>query len=230
MPSPLKRPFVLLLSGSTRTPSHTRMLTHAVAEAIELSGGETYHWDARDPLLPIADPAFHKNACDHHDEQVRRLDALAKRADGFVLGSPVYHNSYSGVLKNMLDHLNIPHFRNKPVGLVSHGGDRSTQAVDHLRVVVRGLNAVATPTHVCTRSADYRVDGGNILITDKDIVGRIGRLATELVAFAVLLRPLQEPTFTPRLIEELTSQTDGTAEPFEKHTEVVEPTRRQPRS
>ncbi len=73
--------------------------------------------------------------------------------------SPVYHNSYSGVLKNTLDHLDIPHFRNKAVGLVSHGGDGSTQPVDHLRVVVRGLNGIATPTNVCTRKDDYGQDG-----------------------------------------------------------------------
>lgn len=212
MPPTLKRPFVLVLSGSTRTASYTRALARAVAEAIELNGGDTHFWDAQDPELPMANPAFHKSAHEHPDGHVRQLEALARSADAFVLASPVYHNSYSGVLKNLLDHLNIPHFLNKPVGLVSHGGDRSTQPVDHLRVVVRGLKGVATPTHVCTRDADY--DERTFVLTDKKIKERVVAFARELVMFAVQLGPLQIPSYDDTVIERLKAQrpaapTDG---------------------
>lgn len=225
---PLQRPFVLLLSGSTRTTSHTRALTRSVAEAIEGHGGEAYHWDAHDALLPIADPAFHKNAFEHDEQAVRRLDALAHRADAFVLASPVYHNSYSGVLKNTLDHLDIAHFKNKAVGLISHGGDRSTQPVDHLRVVVRGLNGVATPTNVCTRTEDYGGDDRNgLVLTDENIKERVTRFAAELVVFAVLLRPLRSPSYTSKMIRTLTAQereipNGGAVVGAEKLKEVVD--------
>jgi NAD(P)H-dependent FMN reductase len=143
-------------------------------------------------MLPIADPAFHKSASEYPHDDVVRLDALARAADAFVLSTPVYHNSYSGVLKNMLDLLNIePHFRYKPVGLVSNGGDRSSQAVDHLRIVARGLNAVATPTHVCTHKFDFVEEGEGYRLVDEGILQRVDRFARELLVFALLLRPVQ---------------------------------------
>src|SRR5438876_203322 len=75
----------------------------------------------------------------------------------FVRGSPVYHNSFSGILKNALDSLSIQQFRNKPVALMSCGNSDRTgsQPCDHLRIVARGLLAVAIPTQVITLPSDF---------------------------------------------------------------------------
>lgn len=189
----MSRSQILVLSGSTRQPSLTRVLARNVADALEALGADVSVWDASEPALPIADPAFHKTASEHPHADVRQLDSVAQAADGFVLASPIYHNSYSGVLKNVLDHLNIPHFFNKPVGLISHGGDRSTQAVDHMRIVVRGLNGVATPTHVCTRAEDFELaQGGTFELTALDIRKRIERFADELVQFSLMLGVMRQ--------------------------------------
>jgi len=97
------------------------------------------------------------------------------------------------VLKNAVDHLTIAHFRYKPVGLVSHGGNRSTQAVDHLRIVVRGLLGVAIPTQVCTAQKDYRQDGElSYQLESEEISRRIERFASELMVFADRLRPVHQ--------------------------------------
>jgi NAD(P)H-dependent FMN reductase len=88
-------------------------------------------------------------------------------------------------LKNALDHLTIPCFHLKPVGLASHGGNRGTQAVDHLRIVVRGLLGVAIPTQVCTGADDYKdVNGLGYVICSQSIIGRIERFTLELLTFA----------------------------------------------
>lgn len=199
--SDIKRPRVMILVGSARTPSYTRALGDEVGRLLTASGATVTRWDAQHPMLPIADPAYHTSASTHPDPEVRRLDDEARRADAFVFATPVYHNSYSGVLKNTIDLLNSePHFRGKPVGLVSHGGDRSTQAVDHLRVVTRGLSAVGTPTHVCTRRADFTEHDGGYAVTDPLILERVRRFAEELVALAVMLRPLRDPDAVRRLL------------------------------
>ena len=52
---------------------------------------------------------------------IEALKSEASRAAGFVLGSPTYHNSYSGLLKTALDHLSPDDFRGKPVALVGVG-------------------------------------------------------------------------------------------------------------
>jgi NAD(P)H-dependent FMN reductase len=175
---------ILLITGSTRRPSYTKALSDNVERMLGLCGATTIQWDLGEQPLPIADPRFHYDPAQHPDEIVRSLVAIASCSDGFVLSSPIYHNSCSGVLKNALDHLAIPQFSYKPVGLISHGGNRSTQAVDHLRIVVRGLLGVATPTQICTAQADYRDAGEGYELVSSEILRRVERFAVELIFFS----------------------------------------------
>jgi azobenzene reductase len=184
---------ILIITGSIRTPSYTRALTAHVEAVLRTSGVATTHWNLSEKPLPIADPQFHHDPATHPHEDVRALVDRAGAADGFVLSTPIYHNSYAGVLKNALDHLSIPQFQYKPVGLVSHGGNRSTQGVDQLRIVTRGLLGVSIPAQVCTAQDDYRPrDGTTYELTNADILARVSRFASELVLFAYHLRLLRE--------------------------------------
>lgn len=204
----VEAPKILILSGSIRTPSYTRTLSTCVGDELTRLGAAVTHWDALEPPLPLADPTFHKSAFEYPDPGVIALDTLATATDAFVFATPVYHNSYSGVLKNILDLLNIrPHFQMKPVGLISHGGDRSSQAVDHLRIVARGLNAVASPTQVCTQRTDFEEEGSSHRVANEQILDRIHRLSTELIALAMLLRPLQHPNAMQHLVDSLSTDT-----------------------
>jgi azobenzene reductase len=185
---------VLLIGGSVRRPSYTRTLTAAVQAALGRRGAAGLLWDLGDRPLPIADPDFHGDPASHGDEDVRELVAHAAACDAFVLASPIYHNSYSGVLKNALDHLAIRQFQYKPVGLISHGGHCSPQAVDHLRIVARGLMGFAIPTQVCTAEADFRLAApGRYEVADAGIGQRIERFSLELLLFAEQLRGLRGP-------------------------------------
>jgi azobenzene reductase len=180
---------ILLISGSVRRPSHTLTLTKHIDGAFRNLGIEATHWDLGAQPLPIADPDHHDDPLNHSDRLVRRFVADASVSGAFVLASPIYHNSYSGVLKNALDHLAIEQFAYKPVGLVSHGGNRSPQAVDQLRIVVRGLHGLAIPTQVCTQECDYRAGGvGGYQLESEDVLRRIDVFAAELVVFASRLR------------------------------------------
>jgi hypothetical protein len=79
------------------------------------------------------------------------------------------------------------------VALASHGG-RSTQAVDPLRIVVRGLLGIAIPTQVCTQEADFAGEPGEdglYAVTDPDIQARIARQADQLLLFAKHLGALR---------------------------------------
>ncbi|OUJ19665.1 FMN-dependent NADH-azoreductase, partial [Corynebacterium kefirresidentii] len=46
----------------------------------------------------------------------------AMEADFLILGTPNYHGSYSGILKNALDHINMDYVKMKPVGLIGNSG------------------------------------------------------------------------------------------------------------
>jgi azobenzene reductase len=184
---------VLVVAGSRRRPSYTRSVCDAAAEALARVGAVVDRWDVADPLLPLADPAYHRDPRRHPDPDVRRLVEAADAADAFVVGTPVYHASYSGAVKNVLDHLGIAQVLYKPASVVGHGGRvRSPQAVDALRSSLRGLLAVVLPTQVVAALGDYDDEGR---VSDPDILTRLDRLARELTTFTEAIRPAR-----PRLM------------------------------
>jgi azobenzene reductase len=177
---------VLTISGSMRDPSHTRSLTHSVANALRERGANVDVWDVRDPVLPLALPEL-RAASDYNDPNVQKLGELAKAADGFVWASPIYHNSYTGALKNLLDILHIGYHDMKTVGLLSHGGHRASQAVDHLRIVGRSVGAIVIPKQVSTDNADFVDDPstpGGFRIESANILDRIGSFSDQFMAIA----------------------------------------------
>ncbi|MDA0167665.1 NAD(P)H-dependent oxidoreductase [Solirubrobacter taibaiensis] len=190
---------IMLVCGSVRRPSHTRALTAQIEQSLSRYAVVTTDWDLRERPLPIADPAHHDDPLLHPDQEVRDFVTAATLSDAFVLASPDYHNSFSGVLKNALDHLAIEQLQYKPVALAGHGGNRSSQAVDQLRIVVRGLHGVAIPAQVCTQVSDYRLlERDAYQVYAEDVLHRIERSAAELVVFAYQLRSARRPATTSR--------------------------------
>lgn len=180
-----------IIAGSVRKPSHTISLSEYISGQLQKQGMSSFLWRLDENPLPIADPAFHRCPEEHNNPVARKFVETAANCDAFVFASPIYHNSYSGVLKNALDILSIPLIRYKAVGLVSHGGNRSTQAVDHLRIVVRGLYGIAIPTQVCTSNGDYVEYEGGYHLETTDLHERVERFSIELITMAATLRTLR---------------------------------------
>ncbi|HXC82779.1 MAG TPA: NADPH-dependent FMN reductase [Trebonia sp.] len=178
----------LVLSGSVSPRSRTRAVALAARGQLRGLGVDCEMWDLRESPLPIADPAYHEDPALHPDPEVRRFVAAADEADSFVIVSPVYHNSFSGVLKNSLDMLTIPQLAYKPVGLGAFGGSlAAVQVCDQLRTVTRGLHGIALPVQVVATPADFEADhGGEPILTNPELLDRFGMLARDLVLFAHL--------------------------------------------
>jgi NAD(P)H-dependent FMN reductase len=175
-------PRILVLGGSLNQPSHTSALARTIANALVRHGADASVFDLAEHTLPTFDPRYYRRIGSHPDPEARRLGELASWADAFVLATPTYHNSYSGLLKNALDHLDSGHFEGKPVGLASNGGRQAlTHAVDHLRQVARGVGAVAIPAQVATASPDYGREGERYALTSPELQERVNRLAGDLV-------------------------------------------------
>jgi NAD(P)H-dependent FMN reductase len=69
---------VLVVAGSLRRPSFTRAVCDATADALAAAGAVVDRWDVADPLLALADPAFHRDPRRHPDPDIlSRLDRLA---------------------------------------------------------------------------------------------------------------------------------------------------------
>jgi azobenzene reductase len=186
---------ILVISGSVREGSGTRATVEALTAVLGRRGAAFAHWDLRERSLPIADPEYHRRADVHPDPGVRELASLARDASALVLATPVYHNSFSGVLKNCLDHLSIADLAYKPVGLVAHGDNLSgVQACDQLRIVVRGLRGLALPLQVVTTHADVAAAGGVPRLVSAEALERLEQFALDLLLYARLSEPVVRRT------------------------------------
>ncbi len=175
---------VFLISGSPAKPAHTTALVTEIGSQLQKKGCEITVWDLQKQPLPFVDPKFHHSPGQHPSSIVKEFVKLATDADSLVIGSPNYHNSYSGVLKNALDILNMDILMNKPIGIVANGGGlRSTQPLDHLRIVVRGLLGLAIPMQISTCNSDFIMQGDTYVINSGDIHKRIAAFTDQLIHY-----------------------------------------------
>lgn len=170
-------PRVIAICGSLRAESRTRVGLKEALTAARETGGETELIDLREYELPSL------NAVDGDVPDAAALRERVERADSVLLGTPNYHGSYSGVLKNALDYCGREEFEDKTVGLLEvAAGEFPGSAISHLRTVSRTLNAWTLPTEVAIPDSHSLV--GENRIKDPDIAERTRRLGRELVEYA----------------------------------------------
>lgn len=139
-----------IIVGSTRPGRQTQKLAQWVAnEAKKLEKTETEIVDLQDYDLPL----FNEAISPQYNPERKPIPVVKKwlekleQAEAYVLVTPEYNRSTSGVLKNALDYLDFQ-FKNKPVALVAHGSTGGAQAISHLRGIVPGLQAITIPSAV----------------------------------------------------------------------------------
>lgn len=189
---------ILLLAGSVEYPSRTRATLEIIADMLKEQRACPRLWDLAEEPLPMFNPRASYALSTYDSEAVHRFLCLAEEADAFVWASPNYHNSFSGALKNALDHLTIHHCRNKAVTLVSAGKSErtGTQPCDQLRLVARGLHAIAIPSQVVTAGSDFEYTQSHYALVHPAICERLAQMVDELLVFAHLAQQLREPLRT----------------------------------
>jgi NAD(P)H-dependent FMN reductase len=94
--------------------------------------------DLLDYPLPHLDEAYPPAMGQYQNDHTKRWAAKIATFDGFVMVTPEYNHSTSGVLKNAIDYL-FAEWANKAVGFVSYGGAGGARAAEHLRLVAGEL-------------------------------------------------------------------------------------------
>ena len=186
---------VVAICGSLREESKTRVALRDALAAAEDAGASTHLVDLREYHLPaLGWDGGGKDAGDA-PELRRRVE----EADGIVLGTPIYHGSYSSPLKSALDYCGRDEFAGTTVGLVAVAGGRfPTKGLEHLRNVCRHINAWVLPLEVAIPNSDSTI--GSEEIVDEGIADRVHQLGTDVVRYADIER-------LPHLLE-------STAEPI----------------
>lgn len=148
---------LLAFAGSTRTGSlNQALLDLAVAEA-RARGAEVTAIRLKDFALPIYDGDLEQSA---FPATARELKALFQAHDGFLIASPEYNGSISGVLKNAIDWVSRPTdgealtalsgFRGKVAGLMAasispFGGLRG---ITHMRQILGTIQTLVATEQV----------------------------------------------------------------------------------
>jgi len=180
MSSPQTRPLVVAIAGSQREDSVTRQALERTLESARERGARTELLDLREYELPMLDPDAEPPA------DARRVTDRVEAADAVVLGTPMYHGSYSSPLKTALDYCGFDEFEDTTVGLVSVAGGRfPTRPLDHLRAVGRALNAWVLPHQVAVPDTHSIGEAFPDTIDD-----RLDELGEQVVAYATI-RPTE---------------------------------------
>jgi NAD(P)H-dependent FMN reductase len=158
---------IQIIVGSTRTGRVSSRLAAWIANEVKnLDGYEAEILELADYELPFFDepmPPQYNPERQPVPAVKKWLNKLAE-GDAFVIVTPEYNRSTSGVLKNALDYLDFQ-FKNKPVALVGHGSTGGAQAVASLRGIIAGLKSFTTPsaTYVAGRAGELIDESGELV-------------------------------------------------------------------
>src|SRR5713101_7819598 len=99
-------PRILAFAGSLRVESSNKKLVRAAADAVRAAGGEVTVVDLRDFPMPLYDGDI--EAASGVPENGKKLKKMFVESQGFLISSPEYNSSITGVLKNTIDWVSRP--------------------------------------------------------------------------------------------------------------------------
>jgi NAD(P)H-dependent FMN reductase len=128
-----------IILGSTRPGRRGAQIAKWVLDVAKQREDAEYELiDLADYPLPHLDEAVPASLGQYEHDHTKEWAATIASFDGFVIVTPEYNHSTSGVLKNAIDYL-FAEWNNKAVGFVSYGAAGGTRAAEHLRLVAGEL-------------------------------------------------------------------------------------------
>jgi arsenic resistance protein ArsH len=178
-------PRILLLYGSLRARSFSRLLTLEAARLLECLGAETRIFDPAGLPLPDAAPVDHP--------KVQELRALSEWSEGQVWTSPERHGAMTGILKAQIDWIPLSIGAVRPTQgktlavMQVSGGSQSFNAVNQLRVLGRWMRMITIPNQSSVAKA-YEQFGEDDRMHPLPYYDRVVDVMEELVKFTLLTR------------------------------------------
>jgi NAD(P)H-dependent FMN reductase len=123
---------------ASKIPGVAQVATWVYDRASRRSDAEFELIDLRDYPLPHLDEPLPPSLGQYQNEHTKQWAATIASFDGFVIITPEYNHSTSGVLKNALDFL-YAEWNNKAAGFVSYGLAGGARAAEHLRLICAEL-------------------------------------------------------------------------------------------
>lgn len=180
-------PRILLLYGSLRERSYSRLAVEEAARLLQFFGAETRIFDPSDLPLPDQIPG------DDHPA-VQELRDLSMWSEGHVWCSPERHGQISGLMKAQIDHLPLESKGMRPTQgrtlavMQVSGGSQSFNAVNTLRLLGRWMRMITVPNQSSVAMAYKEFDEAGRM-KPSAYYDRIVDVMEELVRFTLLTRP-----------------------------------------
>ncbi len=182
-------PKILILYGSLRERSYSRLLAEEAGRILVGLGCEVQFFDPRQ--LPIKAPEF-----DNHPE-VLRLRELSQWSEGQVWSCPEMHGSITGVFKNQIDWIPLPAGAVRPTQgrtlavMQVSGGSQSFNVVNSLRLLGRWMRMLTIPNQSSVPKAydEFHEDG---TMKDSSYRDRLVDVMEELYKFTILTRDFRD--------------------------------------
>jgi arsenic resistance protein ArsH len=182
-------PRILLLYGSTRVQSYSRLMVQEAARLLQLFGAETRIFDPSGLPLPDDAPDTHP--------KVQELRELMQWSEGQVWCSPERHGSMSAVFKAQIDWVPLAIGAVRPTQgktlavLQVCGGSQSFNVVNQLRVLGRWMRMFTIPNQSSVPKAFLEFDASGRM-KPSSFYDRLVDVMEELVKFTLLLRERQD--------------------------------------
>jgi len=183
------KPRLLLLYGSTRERSFSRLLVEEAARLLEYFGAEARLFDPSG--LPLPDDA----SMDH--PKVQELRDLVLWSEGQVWCSPERHGAMSAVFKAQIDWIPLALGAVRPTQgktlavMQVCGGSQSFNVVNQLRVLGRWMRMFTIPNQSSVPKAYMEFDDDDRM-KPSPLYDRVVDVMEELVKFTLLLRGRKE--------------------------------------
>lgn len=181
-------PRILLLYGSLRARSYSRLATEEAARLLRCLGAETRIFDPAD--LPLPDQI---RGDDH--PAVHALRDHAFWSEGMVWCSPERHGQITSIMKAQIDHLPLALGGMRPTQgrtlavMQVSGGSQSFNAVNTLRLLGRWMRMFTVPNQSSVAKAWQEFDEAGRM-RPSPYYDRIVDVMEELVKFTLLTRDL----------------------------------------
>ncbi|VVQ36693.1 arsenical resistance protein ArsH [Pseudomonas fluorescens] len=182
------KPRILLLYGSTRERSFSRLLVEEAARLLEHFGAETRIFNPSGLPLPDDVPVDHP--------KVQELRELVLWSEGQVWCSPERHGAMSAVFKAQIDWVPLELGAVRPTQgktlavMQVCGGSQSFNVVNQLRVLGRWMRMFTIPNQSSVPKAYMEFDDTGRMKASP-FYDRVVDVMEELVKFTVLLRDQQ---------------------------------------
>lgn len=178
-------PRILLLYGSLRQRSFSRLATEEAARLLQAMGAETRIFNPSG--LPLPDDSDEKHP------KVRELRELVQWCEGMVWCSPERHGAMTSVMKAQIDWIPLSIGAVRPTQgktlavMQVCGGSQSFNAVNQMRILGRWMRMVTIPNQSSVAKAFMEFDD-NDRMKPSPYYNRIVDVMEELMKFTLLTR------------------------------------------